>query len=33
MTVAPGQTMDAAYVELEGFIAKLWPILSDYVPS
>jgi len=33
MTVAPGQTMDAAYAELEGFIAKLWPILSDYVPN
>jgi len=33
MTVAPGQSMDEAYGELEEFIVKLWPILPDYIPS
>ena len=33
MIVAPGQTMDDAYKVLEGFIAKLWPILPKYVPE
>ena len=32
MIMAPGQTMDAAYAELEGFIEKLWPILPKYIP-
>jgi EpsI family protein len=33
MIVAPGQTMDDAYSELEGFIADLWPILPKYIPD
>jgi len=33
MTVAPEQTLEAAYVELEGFIENLWPILPKYVPE
>ena len=33
MTVAPGQFMEDAYDELEGFIVKLWPILPKYVPE
>jgi EpsI family protein len=33
MIVAPGQSMEAAYEVLEGFIAKLWPILPKYIPS
>jgi len=33
MTVAPEQSMDEAYDELEAFIVKLWPILPEYVPE
>jgi EpsI family protein len=33
MTVAPGQSMEAAYAELEGFIVNLWPILPKYIPE
>jgi EpsI family protein len=33
MTVAPGQSMDEAYDELEEFIVKLWPILPKYIPN
>ena len=33
MTVAPGQSMEDAYKELEGFIVKLWPILPKYIPE
>jgi hypothetical protein len=32
MVVAPGQSMDDAWVELAGFIAGLWEILPEYVP-
>jgi hypothetical protein len=32
MVMAPGQTVDEAWKELEDFIAKLWPILPEYVP-
>jgi EpsI family protein len=33
MTVAPGQSMEAAFAELEGFIVNLWPILPKYIPE
>jgi len=33
MTVAPGQPIEKEYGVLEGFIAKLWPILPDYIPG
>ena len=33
MTVAPDQSMEEAYAQLEEFITKLWPILPDYIPS
>jgi len=32
MVLAPGQTMDEAWVVLEGFIAELWKFLPEYVP-
>jgi EpsI family protein len=32
MVLAPNQTVEEAWKELESFIAKLWPILPDYVP-
>jgi len=33
MTIAPGQSVDDAYGVFEEFIAKLWPILPEYVPG
>jgi len=33
MILAPSQTIEEAYPILEDFIAELWQILSDYVPS
>jgi|GEM_PF-813173 len=33
MPIAPGQSMETAYKTLEGFIAKIWPILPTYIPS
>jgi len=33
LAVASGQSMDEAYDMLEEFIANLWPILPDYIPS
>jgi EpsI family protein len=33
MVVAPGQSMDDAWVELAGFIAGMWEILPKYVPE
>ena len=32
MVVAPGQSMDDAWVELAGFIAGMWEVLPKYVP-
>ena len=32
MVVAPGQSMEDAWVELAGFIADLWEVLPRYVP-
>jgi hypothetical protein len=32
MVMAPGQSIDDAWKELEDFIAQLWPILPQYVP-
>jgi exosortase D (VPLPA-CTERM-specific) len=32
MVMAPDQTIDQAWAELEQFIQKLWPLLPDYVP-
>jgi len=33
MGVAPGQSIDEAYVVLEDFLSGLWPLLPDYVPE
>ena len=33
LVVAPGQSMDDAWVELAGFIAGLWEVLPVYVPE
>ncbi len=33
MVVAPGQSMEDAWVELEEFIADLWEVLPRYVPE
>ena len=33
MVVAPGQSMDEAWIELSDFIANLWEILPTYVPE
>lgn len=32
MVVAPGQSMDEAWMELAGFVAEMWGILPAYVP-
>ena len=32
MVLAPGQTVNEAWVVLEGFIAELWKLLPQYVP-
>jgi EpsI family protein len=33
MVVAPGQSMEEAWVELAGFIAEMWKILPEYIPN
>ena len=33
LVVAPGQSMDDAWVELAGFVAGLWEVLPRYVPE
>ncbi len=33
MLLGPNQGMDKAFKELEGFIAKLWPILPRFIPN
>jgi hypothetical protein len=32
MVMAPNQSVEEAWKELEAFITKLWPILPEYVP-